>query len=52
MKIAIAGATGRAGRYAAEALESQGHEVVRIARATGVDVVTGEGLDHALQAPR
>ncbi len=49
MKIAIAGATGRAGRYAAEALESEGHEVVRIARATGVDVVTGEGLEHALQ---
>ena len=48
MKIAVAGATGRVGRYVVEVLESQGHEVVRISRSNGVDVATGEGLDRAL----
>ena len=47
-KIAVAGATGRVGRHVVEILESEGHEVVRMSRATGVDVVTGEGLDEAL----
>ena len=48
MKIAVAGATGRVGRHVVEVLESQGHEVVRIARSNGVDVATGEGLGRAL----
>ena len=48
MKIAVAGATGRVGRHVVEILESQGHEVVRIARSNGVDVATGEGLGRAL----
>jgi len=48
MKIAVAGATGRVGRYVVEVLESKGHEVVRISRSNGVDVATGEGLDRAL----
>jgi uncharacterized protein YbjT (DUF2867 family) len=47
-KIAVAGATGRAGRYAAEILEARGHEVVPMSRATGVDVITGDGLAEAL----
>jgi uncharacterized protein YbjT (DUF2867 family) len=47
-KIAVAGATGRVGRHVVELLEADGHEVVPIARATGVDVITGEGLAEAL----
>jgi uncharacterized protein YbjT (DUF2867 family) len=48
MKIAVAGATGRAGRHTVDVLTERGHEVVPMSRATGVDVVTGEGLDDAL----
>jgi uncharacterized protein YbjT (DUF2867 family) len=47
-KIAVAGATGRVGRPVVDILESRGYEVVPIARSLGVDVITGEGLDHAL----
>ncbi|HEY7147381.1 MAG TPA: NAD(P)H-binding protein [Streptosporangiaceae bacterium] len=48
MKIAVAGATGRLGRHVAEALGERGHEVVPIARAVGVDLITGTGLEEAL----
>ena len=48
MKIAVAGGTGRVGRHVVDVLEGRGHEVVSIARSTGVDVITGEGLDNAL----
>lgn len=48
-KIAVAGATGRVGRHVVGVLREQGHDVVPIARATGVDVVTGEGLAEALE---
>jgi len=48
MKIAVAGATGRLGRHVAEVLAGRGHEVVPVSRATGVDVITGAGLDAAL----
>lgn len=47
-KIAVAGATGRVGRYVVEALQAGGHEVVPIARSVGVDVITGDGLADAL----
>ena len=47
-KIAVTGATGRVGSQLVEILEQRGHDVVRIARSTGVDVVSGEGLDEAL----
>jgi uncharacterized protein YbjT (DUF2867 family) len=47
-KIAVAGATGRAGSHVVETLEARGHEVVRISRTTGVDVITGDGLADAL----
>ncbi|MGH3138147.1 MAG: NAD-dependent epimerase/dehydratase family protein, partial [Gaiellales bacterium] len=43
MKIAVAGATGRVGRHIVEVLEERGHDVVPISRATGVDVITGQG---------
>ena len=48
-KIAVAGATGRVGRHVVEVLEEAGHDVVRMSRSTGVNVVTGEGLSEALQ---
>src|SRR5215218_1203534 len=47
-KIAVAGATGRVGRPVVDILESGGYDVVPISRSQGVDVITGEGLDHAL----
>jgi uncharacterized protein YbjT (DUF2867 family) len=47
-KIAVTGATGRLGSPLVEVLEERGHQVVSIARSTGVDVVSGEGLDDAL----
>ena len=48
MKIAVAGATGRLGRHVSEVLAERGHEVVAMSRATGVDIITGAGLDAAL----
>ena len=48
MKIAVAGATGRAGRHVVEILAARGHEVVPMARSTGVDVIAGDGLADAL----
>jgi uncharacterized protein YbjT (DUF2867 family) len=47
-KIAVAGATGRVGRQLVEVLTERGHEVVPMSRATGVDLLTGDGLDEAL----
>ena len=48
-KIAVAGATGRVGRHVVDILEARGHEVVTMARSTGVDVITGAGLAEALE---
>jgi uncharacterized protein YbjT (DUF2867 family) len=48
MRIAVAGATGNIGARTAAALERDGHDVVRISRSLGVDLITGEGLDAAL----
>lgn len=48
MRVAIAGATGNIGARTAAALERDGHEVVRISRSLGVDLMSGEGLDAAL----
>ena len=47
-KIAVAGATGRAGHHAVDVLTARGHEVVPISRSQGVDVITGDGLVTAL----
>jgi uncharacterized protein YbjT (DUF2867 family) len=47
-KIAVAGATGRVGRHVVDVAAERGHEVVPMSRATGVDVITGEGLAEAL----
>ena len=48
MKIAVAGATGRAGRHVVDVLQARGHDVVPMARSTGVDVITGAGLAEAV----
>jgi uncharacterized protein YbjT (DUF2867 family) len=48
MRVAVVGATGLTGRPTVAALQAGGHEPVPIARSTGVDVVTGAGLDAAL----
>jgi uncharacterized protein YbjT (DUF2867 family) len=48
MRIAVAGATGRVGRHVVDVLEAGGHDVVRISRSTGVDVITRAGLAEAL----
>jgi uncharacterized protein YbjT (DUF2867 family) len=47
-RIAVAGATGRVGHHLVDVLESQGHDVVPMSRASGVDVITREGLTEAL----
>ena len=47
-KIAVVGATGRVGHHVVDVLEARGHDVVRISRTDGVDVVTGAGLPEAL----
>ncbi|MFC5830936.1 SDR family oxidoreductase [Nonomuraea insulae] len=47
-KYAVAGATGRLGRHVVDVLTERGHQVVPMSRATGVDIITGEGLAEAL----
>ena len=47
-RIAVAGGTGVVGRHVVEALRAAGCEPVVLARSTGVDLVTGAGLDAAL----
>jgi uncharacterized protein YbjT (DUF2867 family) len=47
-KFAVAGATGRVGRHIVDVLTERGYDAVPIARARGVDVVTGAGLAAAL----
>ncbi|MDP9868662.1 MULTISPECIES: SDR family oxidoreductase [Streptosporangium] len=47
-KVAVAGATGRLGRHAVDVLAERGYQVVPMSRATGVDIITGEGLAEAL----
>ena len=48
MKIAVAGGTGTVGAHVVDVVRTRGHEVVVLTRATGVDLVSGAGLDAAL----
>lgn len=48
MKVAVAGGTGLTGRYVVDVLTRAGHEAVPLARARGVDLLTGAGLEPAL----
>ncbi len=48
MKIVVIGGTGLIGSKTVERLRRKGHEVVAASPDTGVNTVTGEGLDEAL----
>jgi uncharacterized protein YbjT (DUF2867 family) len=48
MRVAVAGGTGIVGQYVVSALSAAGHDPVILARARGVDITTGSGLDAAL----
>jgi uncharacterized protein YbjT (DUF2867 family) len=48
MRVAVAGGTGLVGRLVVPALSEAGHVPVVLARALGVDITTGIGLDAAL----
>lgn len=49
MRIAVAGGTGTLGREVVARGRARGHDVVVMTRSTGVDVVSGSGLDDALR---
>lgn len=48
MKISVIGATGMIGAQVVQILTSAGHDVVAASLRTGVNVLTGEGLDSAV----
>ena len=48
MKVAVAGGTGVVGRLVVEAVRANGDEAVVLARSTGVELVSGNGLAGAL----
>ena len=48
MKIVVIGGTGLIGSQVVQVLAEHGHEAVAAAPATGVNTLTGEGLDDAL----
>jgi uncharacterized protein YbjT (DUF2867 family) len=48
MKVVIIGGTGLIGRKLATRLQSGGHQVVAASPSTGVNTLTGEGLNEAL----
>jgi len=49
MRIAVAGGTGTVGRHVVAIAMERAHHVVSLSRAEGVDLVSGRGLDQALQ---
>jgi uncharacterized protein YbjT (DUF2867 family) len=49
MKIVVIGGTGLIGSKVAERLRKRGHEVIAAAPSSGVNAVTGEGLDDAMK---
>ena len=51
-RIAVAGGTGLVGRHVVDAVTAAGAEPVVLARSAGVDLLTGEGLDAALEGVR
>lgn len=49
MKVVVAGGYGLVGAKVVARLRLRGHEVIAASRRSGVDTVTGEGLDAALE---
>ncbi|MBU2666122.1 SDR family oxidoreductase [Actinoplanes bogorensis] len=49
MRMAVAGGTGWVGKLVVARAHAAGHEVVVISRSHGVDLMTGGGLDEALE---
>ncbi|NMI00970.1 SDR family oxidoreductase [Pseudonocardia acidicola] len=49
MKLVVIGGTGLIGSQVVQKLTAAGHEAVPAALSTGVDVITGTGLDQALE---
>jgi uncharacterized protein YbjT (DUF2867 family) len=49
MKLTVIGGTGLIGSQVVQKLTAAGHETVPAAPATGVDLITGKGLDQALE---
>ncbi|MFE3151432.1 SDR family oxidoreductase [Streptomyces sp. NPDC059218] len=48
MKVAVIGGTGLIGSQVVKKLNAAGHEAVPHAQSTGVDVISGQGLDEAV----
>ncbi|MBT2568679.1 NAD(P)H-binding protein [Arthrobacter sp. ISL-85] len=49
MRIAVAGGTGTVGRHVVVIARERGHHVVSLSRTEGVDLLSGRGLEQALQ---
>ncbi|MFF7944082.1 SDR family oxidoreductase [Nocardia gamkensis] len=49
MQITVVGGTGRIGSQVVRKLTAAGHEAIPAAMSTGVDLITGKGLDQALE---
>ncbi|MDQ0677315.1 uncharacterized protein YbjT (DUF2867 family) [Arthrobacter pascens] len=49
MNIAVAGGTGKVGQHVVGIARERGHTVTSLSRGEGVDLMTGGGLDSALQ---
>ena len=49
MKIVVIGGTGLIGSKLVTALQARGHDALAASPATGVDIITGQGLGEALQ---
>jgi uncharacterized protein YbjT (DUF2867 family) len=49
VKIAVLGGTGLIGSQVVRILQAQGHEAVPLSPSSGVDLLTGEGLDTGLK---
>ncbi|MDD9208070.1 NAD(P)H-binding protein [Georgenia sp. 10Sc9-8] len=48
MRVAVAGGTGTVGRHVVRAAQDAGHETVVLARSSGVDLSSGDGVEQAL----
>ncbi|WP_315388015.1 SDR family oxidoreductase [uncultured Stenotrophomonas sp.] len=48
MKFLVIGGTGRIGSKVVDRLRAAGHEIVIAAPSTGIDIISGEGLDAAM----